>query len=130
MDYDDFVRGAHLGVFPSAYEPWGYTPLECIAYGVPAVSSDLAGFGRYVQTHDPDHDRWGAYIVQRGGRSFHESAAELTEHLLAFCRATRHERIVLRNAVADHAEAFDWSKLADAYDQVHLRARVLLRGLV
>lgn len=41
MDYDDFVRGCHLGIFPSYYEPWGYTPMECIARGVPTVTSDL-----------------------------------------------------------------------------------------
>ena len=49
MDYGQFVRGCHMGVFPSYYEPWGYTPLECIARGVPAVTSDLSGFGDYVR---------------------------------------------------------------------------------
>jgi hypothetical protein len=29
MDYMEFARGCHLGVFPSYYEPWGYTPAEC-----------------------------------------------------------------------------------------------------
>jgi glycogen(starch) synthase len=54
MEYDQFVRGCHMGVFPSAYEPWGYTPLECMAMGVPAITSDLAGFGRYVEEMHPD----------------------------------------------------------------------------
>ena len=40
MEYGQFVRGCHLGIFPSYYEPWGYTPLECIASGVPTVTSD------------------------------------------------------------------------------------------
>ena len=39
MNIGQFVRGCHLGIFPSAYEPWGYTPLECVANGIPAVRS-------------------------------------------------------------------------------------------
>ena len=49
LDYEQFVRGCHLGIFPSYYEPWGYTPMECAALGVPAVTTDLSGFGAYVQ---------------------------------------------------------------------------------
>lgn len=122
MDYEQFVRGCHLGVFPSAYEPWGYTPLECIAHGIPAVSSDLAGFGRWVQGHFADHDRWGAYVLQRRGRAFHESAADLTELLLGYCRLDRRARIAQRNAANDHAEHFDWGQLSAAYGQAHQRA--------
>ena len=48
LDYEQFVRGCHMGVFPSYYEPWGYTPMECVALGVPAVTTDLSGFGAYV----------------------------------------------------------------------------------
>lgn len=122
MEYDDFVRGCHLGVFPSAYEPWGYTPLECIASGVPAVSSDLAGFGRYVQAHMPGHDHWGAYVLRREGRGFHESAADLARILVEFCRQSRRDRISQRNATNDHADAFDWMKLAVHYAEAHDRA--------
>ena len=46
LDYEQFVRGCHMGIFPSYYEPWGYTPMECVALGVPAVTTDLSGFGR------------------------------------------------------------------------------------
>jgi len=127
MEYEQFVRGCHLGVFPSAYEPWGYTPLECIASGIPAVSSDLAGFGCYVQRHyAADHDQWGAYVVRRQGRSFHESAAELTERLLWFCRQARRDRIHLRNQTAENADHFDWLHLADNYEEAHVRAAGVL----
>ena len=86
LDYEQFVRGCHMGIFPSAYEPWGYTPLECVAMGVPAISSDLAGFGRYVQETMPDHDQWGLKILQRRGRGYADSAADLAAHLLEFCK--------------------------------------------
>jgi len=122
MDYEQFVRGCHLGVFPSSYEPWGYTPLECLASGVPAVSSDLSGFGQYVGARFKNHDDWGAYIVPRAGRSFHDAAADLAEILLRFCRLKRRDRVALRNRVDAAAEAFDWGQLIDAYDRAHTMA--------
>jgi glycogen(starch) synthase len=122
MDYEHFVRGCHLGIFPSSYEPWGYTPLECVAMGVPAITSDLAGFGRYVAGAFPDHDDWGLVVLPRRGRSFHEAAAELTHHVLRFCHLERRGRIAIRNEVEAHSRAFDWSRLASAYHEVHDRA--------
>jgi glycogen(starch) synthase len=43
LDYEDFVRGCHLGVFPSYYEPWGYTPGECTVMGIPSITTNLSG---------------------------------------------------------------------------------------
>ncbi len=122
IEYEQFVRGCHLGVFPSAYEPWGYTPLECIASGVPAITSDLAGFGRYAAEHLADHDKWGLTVLTRRGRSFEEASADLARRLLAFCRLERRGRVSLRNEVESRAEAFDWSRLGRYYDEAHDRA--------
>lgn len=119
IEYDQFVRGCHLGVFPGAYEPWGYTPLECMALGVPAISSDLAGFGRYVMERYPDHDSWGVNILKRRGRSYHEAAADLTRWLLAFCRLDRRGRINLRNEVEKRSWDFDWKRLVPNYHRAH-----------
>ncbi len=122
MDYEQFVRGCHLGVFPSCYEPWGYTPLECVAMGVPAITSDLAGFGRYVQDAFPDHDEWGLQVLPRRGQRYHDAAAELTERIRSFCQLDRKGRISLRNEVALHSNAFDWSVLAGVYHEAHNHA--------
>lgn len=119
MEYDQFVRGCHLGLFPSAYEPWGYTPLECCAMGVPSVSSDLAGFGRYVQETDPTPQAHGMTVLKRRGRSFHDAASDLTRYLLEFCRHERRERIALRNEVDKRSWEFDWTKLGKAYHAAH-----------
>ena len=119
MSYEAVLQGMDLTCFPSAYEPWGYTPLECLASGVPAVSSDLSGFGQYVAARFKDHDDRGAFIVRRAGRHYHDAAAELAEILLRFCRLKRRDRIALRNRVDAAVEAFDWSQLIDAYDRAH-----------
>ncbi len=119
LEYEQFVRGCHLGVFPSAYEPWGYTPLECVAMGVPSITSDLAGFGRYVAENYPEQDRSGLLVLRRRGRSYNDAAAELAGHLLDFCKLDRRGRIALRNDVERRSWDFDWSRLARAYDWAH-----------
>ncbi len=48
MPYYDLVLGKDLCIYPSYYEPWGYTPLEAIAFKVPCITTDLAGFGQWV----------------------------------------------------------------------------------
>jgi glycogen(starch) synthase len=119
MEYDHFVRGCHLGIFPSAYEPWGYTPLESIAMGVPAMTSDLAGFGAYVAQLNKHHERPGMWVVRRRGKSFHDAAAQLARHMLDFCKLDRRGRIALRNQVEAQSWQFDWSALGPAYNEAH-----------
>ncbi|MEQ8237696.1 MAG: glycosyltransferase [Cyclobacteriaceae bacterium] len=122
MDYGQFVRGCHLGVFPSYYEPWGYTPLECIASGVPTITSDLAGFGDYVSDNVPDHNKRGIYLVKRHQKSFDEAAGALMNRMLNYVKLSRRERIDLRNRTESSSSLFDWSNLNKYYDQAYLQA--------
>ncbi len=119
IEYDQFVRGCHLGLFPSAYEPWGYTPLECMALGTPSISSDLAGFGSYVREHHPELETKGVQVLERRGKSFHDAAADLTRRLLAFTKLTRRHRVEMRNEVERRSWDFDWTRLGTAYHQAH-----------
>ena len=119
MDYHQFVRGCHLGVFPSYYEPWGYTPLECVARGVPAVTSDLAGFGDYVVDHVKDHDKQGIYVIRRFQKSFDYSAGQLANKLYNYVRLSRRDRIDLRNRTEASSAQFDWQNLTKYYDRAY-----------
>ncbi len=122
MDYNQFVRGCHMGIFPSYYEPWGYTPLECMALGVPSITSDLAGFGTYLMRNMPDHASRGLHVVHRRSTSYEASVDELTSYLFNFLQLERRERIALRNRVESSSDDFDWSVLIrhywDAYRNV------------
>jgi glycogen(starch) synthase len=119
LDYEQFVRGCHMGIFPSYYEPWGYTPMESVALGLPAVTTDLSGFGAYVQRHVPDHERQGIIVLDRRERSFDETADRMVDYLMAFLQLTRRQRIELRNHVERLGELFDWSNLVRHYDEAH-----------
>lgn len=119
MDYSQFVRGCHLGIFPSYYEPWGYTPLECMASGVPAVTSDLSGFGDYLLRNMPDHEKGGMFVVERGKRTFDWSAKQLATFLYKFLKQDRRSRITQRNNVESYSSAFDWENLIRHYNEAY-----------
>ncbi len=119
MDYPQFVRGCHLGIFPSYYEPWGYTPMESIAMGVPAVTTDTSGFGAYVQRHIPDAAENGCLVLNRRTSGFDRAADDLTTYLFDFVRLNRRQRIELRNKTERLGEQFDWSTLVKQYHAAH-----------
>jgi glycogen(starch) synthase len=122
MDYSHFVRGCHLGIFPSYYEPWGYTPLECMASGVPAVTSDLSGFGDYLLRNMPDHEKGGMFVVERGKRTFDWSAKQLAAFLYKFLMQDRRSRIQQRNQVENYSAVFDWENLIKYYEDAYVKA--------
>lgn len=119
MEYEEFVRGCHLGVFPSYYEPWGYTPLESIALGVPAITSDLSGFGSYLAQLLPDHEKEGLFCVHRRHHDFNQAADELADLMFRYCQQSRRERIAQRNRVESYSEHFDWHNLGRRYHEAH-----------
>ena len=108
-----------MGLFPSLYEPWGYTPLEAAAMGIPSVTSDTAGFGRFVQESYANPDQAGMYVLRRRGRSYQDSAGDLAKMMFDFCKMERRDRIALRNEVDKRSWDFDWTKLGKAYHTTH-----------
>ncbi|MCC7350296.1 MAG: glycosyltransferase [Phycisphaerales bacterium] len=122
LDYDHFVRGCHMGIFPSYYEPWGYTPMECVALGLPAVTTDLSGFGAYVNRHIPNAAEQGVLVLNRRQRTFDQTADDLAEHLFRFAQLNRRSRVELRNKVERLGQQFDWSELIKYYDDAHVMA--------
>jgi glycogen(starch) synthase len=132
LDYDQFVRGCHLGVFPSYYEPWGYTPLECLALGIPTVTSDLTGFGDFAQNNisslpqaslaESSTREGGIRVLRRSGVSNDQSIEELADFLFKFVQLNRRERIELRNKAERLGEEFDWARLAGFYHNAHVAA--------
>ena len=119
MEYNQFVRGCNLGIFPSYYEPWGYTPLECMASGIPAITSDLSGFGDYLLHHLPQHEDYGLHVIERGKRTFDYSANQLMEVMYNFLQQSRRERIMQRNNVENNSGIFDWLNLISYYEEAY-----------
>jgi glycogen(starch) synthase len=126
MDYEEFVRGCHLGIFASYYEPWGYTPAECTVMGVPSVTSNLAGFGCYMEELIENAQDYGIYIVDRRMKGVDDSVNQLTEYMFDFSGKSTRQRINQRNRTERLSDLLDWKRMGLEY--VKARQLALRRG--
>lgn len=122
MDYEEFVRGCHLGVFPSYYEPWGYTPAECTVMGIPSVTTNLSGFGCFIAQHVADPATYGIYIIDRRFKNVEESVQQLSNYMYEFCSQTRRQRIIQRNRTERLSDLLDWQTLGQYYRTARRKA--------
>jgi glycogen synthase len=106
----DIVSACDLGVFPSLYEPWGYTPMESLILGVPAVTSNLAGFGQAVED-----DTKGLIILNRDRSSIKKEAKALAAALQLPLQESERAWVTRRMSAYQTVEDFDWSKLYRKY---------------
>ncbi len=91
QSYYDLLIGMDATVFPSYYEPWGYTPLESIAFGVPTVTTTLSGFGQWIlSSFKNDFDDCGVNVIARGDFNYGEVVENIAQSLkyLVDCGAT------------------------------------------
>lgn len=118
LPYLDAIAGTHLGVYPSYYEPWGYTPLENAGLGVASVTTDLAGFGRFIKNKTEKKDP-GVFVLQR----FKKTDPEVVEHLFKlvdhYVHLTHEERVDNKLHAKDLAELADWEILIENYIKAH-----------
>ncbi|KAL1959943.1 hypothetical protein VTO42DRAFT_611 [Malbranchea cinnamomea] len=115
LDYDDFVRGTNLGVFPSYYEPWGYTPAECTVMGIPSITTNLSGFGCYMEELIENSADYGIYIVDRRMQGVDDSVNQLTDFMFEFCNKSRRQRINQRNRTERLSDLLDWKRMGMEY---------------
>uniref|UniRef100_A0A7N8X2W7 Glycogen [starch] synthase n=1 Tax=Mastacembelus armatus TaxID=205130 RepID=A0A7N8X2W7_9TELE len=117
MDYEEFVRGCHLGVFPSYYEPWGYTPAECTVMGIPSVSTNLSGFGCFMEEHIADPSAYGTFLYIC--YTFNcLNMQHFTSYLLStgiYILDRRRQRIIQRNRTERLSDLLDWRYLGRYY---------------
>jgi glycogen(starch) synthase len=115
MDYDDFVRGTHMGVFSSYYEPWGYTPAECTVMGVPSITTNLSGFGCYMEELIENAQDYGIYIVDRRMKGVDDSVNQLAEFMYQFTQKSKRQRINQRNRTERLSDLLDWKRMGMEY---------------
>lgn len=122
LEYEEFVRGCHLGVFPSYYEPWGYTPAECTVMGIPSVTTNLSGFGCFMQEHIADPKSYGIYIVDRRFIGLENTIQQLAQFMFDFSKMNRRQRIIMRNRTERLSDLLDWRNLGIYYRQARIKA--------
>ena len=104
-------------MFPSYYEPWGYTPLECAANGVPSITSDLAGFGIFIKQKSDQSKNPGIMVLERDGKPYEQIVNSLYDKLWYTVSISRANRIPMKAQAKDMASLADWKIMVDNYIQ-------------
>jgi glycogen(starch) synthase len=115
LDYYQAIQASHLGVFPSFYEPWGYTPLEAAAMGVPAITSNLSGFGRYFYDVLDRNKVPGIRVIDMEKKTHEEIVRALVKSLNRFTNFDRKERIDNKIRARKIAFMADWENFSLHY---------------
>ncbi|MCM2278850.1 MAG: alpha-glucan family phosphorylase [Oligoflexia bacterium] len=125
--YYRLLAAADLGIFPSFYEPWGYTPAESIGLGVPTITSDLAGFGIWARDFG-GFDETGVHVLKRRGRSPEQAVEELHRALGEFLRRAPEQRRGLARAALATSQRCRWGEFGEAYRKAHELALAAARS--
>ena len=115
--YYDLIIGTDLSVYPSYYEPWGYTPLESIAFRVPTVTTDLAGFGLWVNSLKGRFGvlQDGVKVIHRTDYNYSEVADVIKDTISEFSTLSDVEINQIRTNAAEIAEKALWKHFIQAY---------------
>ena len=116
--YYDLLIGMDATVYPSYYEPWGYTPLESIAFGIPTITTDLAGFGLWAKKHVTGNNiSEGVAVVNRDDFNYFEVADAITSSILALAGKDKKEPAEIRKRSFCLAAKAEWSKFIVYYEE-------------
>ena len=118
--YYDMVPGLDLSVYPSYYEPWGYTPLESVAFHVPTITTDLAGFGLWVKSLRHQHGiEDGVEVLHRSDYNYSEVADGVKDTISLFSSKTPDEVKAIRKRAGQVAEQALWKHFIKYYYEAY-----------
>jgi len=118
--YYDLLIGFDLTVFPSYYEPWGYTPLESIAFSVPTVTTNLAGFGAWaMQEGDKKGISDGVAVVPRSDHNYLDVVKEIALVVLDYAQKSVSEQAFISKQAKMLSKKALWSEFISAYDKAY-----------
>lgn len=119
-EYYDVILGQDLSVYASYYEPWGYTPLESVAFRVPTITTDLAGFGLWVKSLKNQNGLDdGVEVIHRSDYNYSEVADEIKETVSAYSGKTAKEIEIIRKRAAAVAEQALWKHFIQYYYEAY-----------
>jgi glycogen(starch) synthase len=122
MDYNDFIVASSAGIFPSYYEPWGYTPVETAANGALSITTDMAGFGKFLQEKTEKGERKGIKVLERESQSDEAAAEDLAEMVEDFVSYPKTEITERKHNARKLAQLTSWGKLGQNYAEAHEKA--------
>ncbi len=120
MPYYDLLIGLDVTVFPSYYEPWGYTPHESIAFSVPTITTSLAGFGLWMRKMGDEKGMDdGAEVITRDDYNFIEVSEDICNRVFEMTTKSNEQEKILRQAALDRADMADWAHFYQYYQDAY-----------
>jgi phosphorylase/glycogen(starch) synthase len=116
--YFDFLTGFNLSIFPSYYEPWGYTPMESLAFGVPSITTSLAGFGLWMKNGKYDIDK-ALSVIERTDENTEEVISKIKTTIEEFLKNDSKESQNLKAKAMNLSLSVLWKNLIDNYLQAY-----------
>jgi glycosyltransferase involved in cell wall biosynthesis len=124
VPYYDLLAGLDLTVFPSYYEPWGYTPLESIAFGVPTITTNLAGFGLWAKEAGVSGDRLteGVEVIHRTDGNYFEVAERIKNSIINYSALNNRDVSAAKAAAQALSRKADWGHFIKYYYEAYNNA--------
>lgn len=123
LSYYDLLVGLDLAVFPSYYEPWGYTPLESIAFSVPTITSNLSGFGQWILTNFGDNfEQCGVKVIKRTDSNYESATDEIVTIAQQLYNLSTKEFTKLAKAAQATSKLATWDKFMAYYYSAYEKA--------
>ncbi|VEJ19907.1 alpha-glucan family phosphorylase [Capnocytophaga canimorsus] len=114
LPYYDVLIGLDATAFPSYYEPWGYTPLESLAFKVPTITTSLSGFGKWVTDYYPESPS-AINILKREDSNYGDIVGGITKNLIKLLKMKEEELEKLQNEASEIAQIALWKNLSKHY---------------
>lgn len=108
MEYYDAMSGCDVGVFPSRYEPWGYTPVEAAALMNVAVTTECSGFGKFLLNQYGNTQERGVKVVLTEEKKDEEVVNQISDILLALSKMPDGQMVALKQDAQDMIQVCDW----------------------
>ena len=121
MNYYDVVLGNDLCIYPSYYEPWGYTPLEAVAFKVPCITTDLAGFGLWANKEFGHYGELkdGVKVIHRTDYNYSEVADAIKDTVAAFSAMSQKEVDECRKKADALSKKALWCNFIEYYHEAY-----------
>lgn len=114
ISYYELLIGLDLTAFPSYYEPWGYAPVESLAYKVPTIASSLSGFGRWIEEKMKAPDE-GLYIIQREDNDHQMAVEHLANAVMKHTRLNEKDLLIAREQASTISKMVHWMNFIHNY---------------
>ncbi|MBK9358955.1 MAG: alpha-glucan family phosphorylase [Bacteroidales bacterium] len=127
FSYYELLIGFDLSVFPSYYEPWGYTPLESLAFHIPTITTSLAGFGLWIREKRKDHEP-GAWVIDRTDTNSLEVTHKICSIIQSYAAFDRKKIDESREKAFSISRIALWHELAGKYHEAYSVALKKVQG--